>query len=72
VETTFGATDLAANLPSGSVVHFWNEGTQSYQTFPKGRFGWGQASSQVISPTSGFWVETAGTFSWDETRPFTF
>ena len=73
VETTFGATDLASALPSGSTIHMWDDATQSYSTYNKsGRGGWGTAADVVVGPSTGFWVQAVSAVSWDETRPFTF
>ncbi len=74
VETTFGATDLAGDLPNGSVLHIWNDATQSYTSYNKSpRGGWGTSgNSVVVGPTTAFWVQTASPLTWDETRPFNF
>lgn len=73
VETTFGATDLSAALPVGSTIHIWDNASQSYDTYNKlGRGGWGSAASVVVGPTTGFWVQTVDSLTWDETRPFNF
>ncbi len=73
VETTFGATDLADDLAIGSTIHLWDSATQSYSTYNKaGRGGWGTAANVVVGPSTGFWVESAASVSWDETRPFSF
>ena len=71
VETAFQSTDLADDLPAGSVLHIGNDTTQGYDTYNKaGRGGWN--GNPVIGPTTGFWIEAANGLSWDETRPFDF
>ena len=73
VETTFGSTDLSGALGVGSTIHIWDNDTQSYSSYNKsGRGGWGTAANVVVGPTSAFWVETATSVSWDESRPFSF
>lgn len=69
VETLFGDTDLAAQLPTNSKLYIWNGA--SYNPYTKGFFGWGTGANELIGPTTGFWVESAGAISWDEERPFT-
>jgi hypothetical protein len=73
VETTFGATDLAEDLPTNSAIHIWDSATQSYSTYNKtARGGWGSANNVVVGPTTGFWVQIANSLNWDEARPFNF
>ena len=69
VATRWGDTDLAAQLPSGSRFHVWN-GT-GYDSYTKGRGGWGTGDNATIDVAQGFWVEAAAGFTWSEVRPFT-
>jgi hypothetical protein len=70
VSTAFGDTDLAAALPSGSTVHFWDADNGVYQTYNKGRAGWGAGASKQIDVSEGFWIEAAAGLDWQEVRPF--
>ena len=73
VETTFGSTDLSSSLAVGSTIHIWDSASQSYSTYNKaGRGGWGTGANVVVGPTTAFWVESASSISWDESRPFSF
>ena len=73
VETTFGATDLSGALAAGSSIHIWDDASQSYATYNKSaRGGWGAAANVVVGPTTGFWVQSVNSVSWDESRPFNF
>ena len=73
VETTFGTTDLSSSLAAGSSIHIWDDASQSYSTYNKTtRGGWGAAANVVVGPTTGFWVQSVNSISWDESRPFSF
>ena len=67
-------TSLASNLPTGSLVYFWNVGRQQYDVFRKGppaKGGWGSASNRVIHPGDGFIVRQppgSAPFSWIQER----
>lgn len=69
VETLWGDTDLQVQLGTGSKLYVWNG--DSYDPYTKGLFGWGAGLNVIIGPTTGFWVESAGAITWEETRPFT-
>ena len=73
VETTFGTTDLSSSLAAGSSIHIWDDASQSYSTYNKSaRGGWGTGANVVVGPTTGFWVQSVNSISWDESRPFSF
>ena len=75
VETTFGSTDLANDLPAASVLNVWDVGAQGYTAYYKSsRGGWSdEANAVVLGPTSAFWIQAgdgSSSFSWSEERPF--
>ena len=67
-------TSLASNLPTGTLVYFWDVGRQQYDTFRKGppvKGGWGSASNRVIHPGDGFFVRQppgSAPFLWIQER----
>ena len=67
-------TSLASNLPTGSLVYFWNIDRQQYDVFRKGppaKGGWGSASNRVIHPGDGFFVRQppgSAPFPWIQER----
>ena len=53
----FGETELASQLPVGSVVYFWNEGNQKWGGGMKSAFGWDPAeANHVLMPGEGILV----------------
>ena len=74
VETLWGATDLAAQLPNLSKMYVWDKDAvpPAYVPYSKNFLGnWGAGANAVISPTTGVWVDPASSFTWEEERPFT-
>jgi hypothetical protein len=69
VAVNFEDTDLATQAPSLSTLNIWNG--SSYNTYTKGRAGWG-ASGVQIDVSEGFWINTPSQVEWTESRPFTF
>lgn len=70
VSTLWTDTDLSSQAPDLSVLNVWDG--SAYQTFTKGRSGWGTGSDTlVIDPAEGFWIKSPSAFTWDEERPFT-
>lgn len=57
----FGETGIAAGLPAGSAVYFWDEGKQKWGGGMKSAFGWDPAeSNRVLLPGEGFCVRNGG------------
>lgn len=65
-------TSLSSNLPTGSLVSFWDAEAGDVVTYHKGppvRGGWGRASNHVIRPGDGFIVRQppgSAPFLWVE------
>jgi hypothetical protein len=69
VAVQFGSTALSGQLPSSSYLYIWNGST--YDSYQKGRSGWGAGDTEVINVAQGFWIKPASSFDWEEPRPFT-
>ena len=69
VDTVFGDTDLSQQLPTSSYLYLWNG--SSYDTYQKGRSGWGDGATAPVGVSDGFWIDPAESFDWSEHRPFT-
>ena len=73
VDTTFGATEIAEQLPPGSKVMFWNPVT-AWATYTKtARTGkWPQGALDTeIKAGAGFFVQSAGDAGyWEPERPY--
>ena len=48
---------LFGSLPIGTIVYFWDTGTQNYHSISKGRAGWGASGTNVIMIGSGAFVK---------------
>jgi hypothetical protein len=72
VDVAWTDTSLSSNLPTGTLVYFWNLGGQRYDIYRKGppaKGGWGPASNHVIHPGDGFIVRQplgSTPFIWSE------
>jgi len=64
---------IGDQLPAGSTLHIWDKANGAYNSVNKSaRGGWGAAANVVVGPTTGFWVQSVNSVSWDESRPFNF
>ena len=71
VEVTFGDTELAAQLPQGSTVLFWDVGRQGWSGGAKSARGWAAAqANRVIAPGEGFFVQSPAAGTWEADRPY--
>jgi hypothetical protein len=48
---------LFGNLPTGCEVLFWNPTAQNYQTFTKGRSGWGASGTNILAIGAGAFLK---------------
>jgi hypothetical protein len=72
VAMAFSDFSCASTLPNYSVVMFWNEDDQSWDTVSKSRNSWDTQASRVIAPGEGFFVKPASSdITWTESRPYT-
>jgi hypothetical protein len=71
VDVLWTNTALAAALPGGAEVFVWNLTNQTYDTYSKGRGGWGVGDSLVIKAGMAFWVNGADPTDWTEEAPYT-
>ena len=73
VDFTFGESDLAANATQGSIVYFWDVGSQTWGAGAKGPKGWQAAeSNRVVQAGEGFFLrEAAGVNQWSAVKPYT-
>lgn len=74
-EIAWGNLALASNLPPGTLVYFWDVGSQEYDIYRKGppaKGGWGaDASNHVVHPGDGFIVRQplgSAPFPWIQER----
>lgn len=68
-------TTIAAPLPAGARIHFWNisgPSAQSYTSHTKTRSGWPTAAlDTIIEPGTAFWIENPGAaVDWTEAKPY--
>lgn len=72
VDVKFGNTDLASQLPQGSVVRFWDDGKQKWEQSSKGSRGWSASTSnRVIQAGTAFFIQTETAGSWKAVKPYT-
>lgn len=72
VAMAFSDFSCASTLPNYSVVMFWNEDTQAWDSVSKSRNSWGTKASRVVAPGEGFFVKPASSdITWTESRPYT-
>ena len=72
VDVKFGDTDLANQLPQGSVVSFWYPEEQVWSGGGKSAKGWsaGQAN-YVVKAGEGFFIKTGTEGTWEAVKPYT-
>ena len=72
VDVTFGETEIAAQLPQGSRVMFWDADNQDWSGGAKGAKGWaaGQAN-KVVSAGEGFFIRAGEEGEWEAVKPYT-
>ena len=72
VDTKFGDTELANQLPQGSSVMFWDSEKQVWNPGAKGSKGWsaGQAN-YVVSAGEGFFIKSGSEGTWEAVKPYT-
>lgn len=73
VDFKFGESDVAKNASQNSLVYFWNESLQQWDSGTKGIKGWQPAqSNKVVLAGEGFFLkEIATVTSWTNVRPYT-
>lgn len=72
VDTKFGDTELATQLPQGSSVMFWDTDSQFWSAGAKGAKGWAAAqANKVVSAGEGFFVRSAAEGTWEAAKPYT-
>jgi hypothetical protein len=71
VESKFGDTELASQLPQGSTVLFWDVGRQGWSGGAKSSRGWPAAvENRMIAPGEGFFVKSPEEGAWEAARPY--
>ena len=71
VETAFGDTELASQLPQGSTVLFWNVERQGWSGASKSSKGWpAAAADHVLRTGEGFFVRSSDAGAWEAARPY--
>ena len=73
VDFKFGESDVAKNATSNSMVYFWNENLQLWDSGTKGIKGWQPAqSNRVVQAGEGFFLkEIATVTTWTNVKPYT-
>lgn len=71
VETPFGDTDLAMQLPQASSVAFWDSGAQAWSMGMKSAKGWSAGSANhVLGVGEAFFIRSASGDSWVASKPY--
>ena len=73
VDFKFGESSVAKNATSNSMVYFWNEGLQLWDSGTKGIKGWQPAqSNRVVVAGEGFFLkESQNVNAWTNIKPYT-
>ena len=71
VDSVFGSTEIAEQLPPLSEAMFWDVDSQSWLRASKSaRQGWGAYKDRPVSAAEGFFIRSADAGQWEAVKPY--